>query len=73
MGELVCKGAGRLYVYSISNLIGSVMLIISILGLLTTGVAFSTTLAFGLASRQHGGLDGRSLDLASTEVSARTG
>ncbi len=50
VGELLCKGAGRLWIYSVSNLIGSVVLVVMILGLLVTGAAFSTTLAFVLAT-----------------------
>lgn len=50
IGQLVCQGAARLYVFSISNLIGSLVLVVSILGLIATGAAFSTTLAFVVAT-----------------------
>ena len=50
VGELLAKGADRLYVYSVSNLVGSVVLVVLIASLLIAGVTFSTTLAFLLAT-----------------------
>ena len=50
VGELLAKGADRLYVYSVSNLAGSVVLVVLIASLLIAGVTVSTTLAFLLAT-----------------------
>jgi O-antigen/teichoic acid export membrane protein len=46
LGELIAKGTDRLHVFSISNLVGSVGLVLSLLGFVALGVHFSAELAY---------------------------
>ncbi len=46
LGELLAKGADRLHVFSISNLVGRVGLVISLLGFVALGAHFSAEFAY---------------------------
>lgn len=46
LGELTAKGADRLHVFSISNLAGSVGLVVSLLGFIALGVHFTAKFAY---------------------------
>ena len=50
LGEVLAKGTDRLYVYSVSNMLGSVALLVAIGVLLIAGVSFTTTVALAAAT-----------------------
>jgi O-antigen/teichoic acid export membrane protein len=45
MGEMLAKGADRLHVYSLSNFVGRVALVVGLVVLVATGASFSATFA----------------------------